>query len=33
MLGAPVWTNDRDFEGIPNIRVLTTADLLTMIEP
>jgi len=31
-LGTPAWTHDRDFEGIPQIRVVTTAELLTLIE-
>ena len=31
-LNIPLWTHDRDFEGIPHIRVVTTAELLAMIE-
>ena len=27
-LGCPIWTNDRDFEGLPGVRVRTTAELL-----
>lgn len=27
-LGCPIWTNDSDFKGIPNVAVYTTAELL-----
>ena len=30
-LGLPIWTEDRDFEGLPHVSVRTTADLLTLI--
>jgi predicted nucleic acid-binding protein len=27
----PVWTNDRDFDGIPDIEVVSTAELLAIL--
>jgi predicted nucleic acid-binding protein len=30
-LGYPLWTEDRDFDGIPGISVRRTADLLAML--
>lgn len=31
-LGFPLWTHDRDFEGIAQIRTVTTAELLAALE-
>lgn len=31
-LGAPMWTNDRDFEGIEGIETVTTAELLALLD-
>jgi len=30
-LGMPVWTQDRDFEGLPNVDVRSTADMLASV--
>ena len=30
-LGLPIWTEDRDFSGLPHVSVHNTADLLTLI--
>lgn len=30
-LGLPIWTEDRDFEGLPHVSVHNTSDLLTLI--
>lgn len=29
--GIPVWSNDRDFEGLPGVKVFSTAKLLTVL--
>ena len=31
-LGLPIWTEDRDFEGLPNVSVHKTADLVALID-
>lgn len=30
-LDSPIWSEDRDFEGLPNVTVHKTADLLALI--
>jgi predicted nucleic acid-binding protein len=30
-LGCPIWTDDRDFEGVPGITVRKTAELLSLV--
>jgi hypothetical protein len=27
----PIWTEDRDFDGLPNVTVFRTSDLLALI--
>ena len=31
-LGLPIWTEDRDFDGLPNVHVLKTAHLLALLD-